>query len=258
MNAPTTVTAAYNDAHQLVVDGNIQAAPSTTDLFIPIPETTLPDGTIVPTFHVSQYVCTQGADGKAAVTAEGAPWVRINFEEAKAACIAAGYALLTERQWLAIAVNAAAQACNWNGGAVGKGRLAQGLRQDTVSGPQPGDYLPDDPDEQRFLTLSNGELICDLNGNVYQWIFDDVQGDERGIVARAFSPASSSITSAPFASLTKGMGWQPSPDADWSGLALIRGGFWVSGSVAGAFSLGGDWPDRRGDLVGFRCTQPGL
>ncbi len=234
------------------------AVPRTTDLFIPVPETTLPDGTIVPAFRVGQYVCTQGADGKAAVTAEGAPWVRINFEEAKAACLAAGYALITERQWLAIACNAAAQACNWNTGIVGRGRLAQGLRQDTVDGPQPGDFIPDDPDEQRFLTLSNGELICDLNGNVYQWIFDDVQGDERGLVARAFTKASPSITSAPFASLTKGMGWQPSPDANWSGNALLRGGYWNSEANAGAFDLNDGWPVSRGGDVGFRCTQPGL
>ncbi|MEY2654947.1 MAG: hypothetical protein RLZZ524_1975, partial [Pseudomonadota bacterium] len=101
-------------------------------------------------------------------------------------------------------------------------------------------------------------LICDLNGNVYQWIFDDVQGDERGLVARAFTKASPSITSAPFASLTKGMGWQPSPDADWSGHALVRGGFWLSGACAGSFVLDLGWPDRRYVNVGFRCTQPGL
>lgn len=239
-------------------DAAVPAAAVATNLFIPIPETCLPNGTIVPAFRVGQYVCTKDADGKAAVTAEGAPWVCINFEEAKAACLAAGYALLTERQWLAIAVNAAAQACNWNTGIVGRGRLAQGLRQNSVDAPQPGNYEPEDPDEQRWLTLSNGERICDLNGNAYQWIFDDVQGDERGLVARAFSKASPSITSAPFASLTKGMGWQPSPDANWSGDALLRGGCWNSGSNAGAFNFRSVWPDRRNVSVGFRCTQPGL
>ena len=65
---------------------------------------------------------------------------------------------------------------------------------------------PDDPDEQRFLTLSNGELICDLNGNVYQWIFDDVQGDEQGIIARDFAKDSPSITTAPYPSGSHGMG----------------------------------------------------
>ena len=234
------------------------AAPSTTDLFIPIPETTLPNGTLVPAFRVGRYVCTRDESGKAAVTAEGAPWVRINFEEAKAACLAAGYALITELQWLAIAHNAAQQAGNWNTGIVGQGRMHQGLRQDTTDGPHPGCQIPDDPDEQRWLTLSNGERICDLNGNVYQWIFDDAQGDAAGLVARAFAEDSPSITTAPFPSMTKGMGWRPDAGADWSGNALIRGGYWSSGAYAGAFRLNDDWPGNRGDYVGFRCTQPGL
>lgn len=234
------------------------ATPRPTDLFIPVPETTLPDGTIVPAFRVGQYVCTQGADGKAAVTAEGAPWVRINFEEAKAACLAAGYALLTERQWLAIAYQASMLACNWNSGIPGKGRLFQGLRQNSVDGPQPGSFEPEDPDEQRWLTLSNGERICDLNGNVHQWIFDDVQGNAAGLVAKAFAEDSPSITTAPFPSMNKGMGWFPSAGSNWSGHALIRGGYWYSGAYAGAFFLYNGWPDLRFDRVGFHCTQPGL
>jgi formylglycine-generating enzyme required for sulfatase activity len=229
-------------------------APSTSDLFITIPEVTLPNGAIVPSFRVGQYVCTQGADGKAAITAEGTPWVRINFDEAKAACITAGYALITELQWLAIAYDASQQACNWNTGIVGRGRLAQGLRNNSVSEAQPGTFEPDDPDEQRWLTLSNGERICDLNGNVYQWVFDDVQGDDQGRIARNFAEDSPSITTAPFPSRTKGMGdyeaW------NWSGSALIRGGYWVSGAYAGAFHLNNDWPGHRIDNVGFRCTKP--
>lgn len=49
-----------------------------------------------------------------------------------------------------------------------------------------------------------------------------------------------------------------SPDGrrDWSGLALLRGGYWDSESYAGAFNLGDGWPGDRYDGVGFRCTQP--
>lgn len=234
------------------------AASRTTDLFIPVPETCLPNGTIVPAFRVGQYVCTRGADGKAAVTAEGAPWVNINFEEAKAACVAAGYSLITELQWLALAWNASQQACNWNTGIVGSGRLAQGFRQGTSICAGAGDFVPEDPDEQRFLTLSNGELICDLNGNVFQWVLDDVQGDAAGLVADKIAADSPSLTTAPFPSMTKGMGWRPDGERDWSGRALFRGGCWSSESIAGAFHLDRGWPDYRGDGVGFRCTQPGL
>ena len=223
--------------------------------FITVPEATLPDGTIVPSFLVGQYVCSQDEDGKAAVTADGKPWVSINYRDAVEACKTAGLALITERQWLAIAHNAAAQACNWTGGAVGEGELFQGLRNWTVDEAQPGSHDPSDAAERRWLTLSNGDRICDLNGNVFQWIFDDVQGSEEGIVARPFYDASPSVL-APFDRMTKGMGWRPNAGADWSGNALIRGGCWDSDSDAGVFDLSSDWPGNEGVYVGFRCTKP--
>ena len=164
-----------------------------------------------------------------------------------------GFKLITEKQWLAIAYNASQQDCNWTGGKVGEGDLFQGIRNDNVSSAQPGTYEPTDEDERRWLTLSNGERICDFNGNVYQWVFDDVQGDENGIIASDFAEDSISITTPPYPSGEQGMGdyevW------DWSGLALIRGGGWVSESRAGVFHLGYGWPVSRYGFVGFRCTK---
>jgi formylglycine-generating enzyme required for sulfatase activity len=226
------------------------------DLFITVPETTLSGGVIVPAFSVGQYSCTQGEEGKAAVTADAAPWVRINFVEAKAACEKAGYKLITELQWLAIAWNASQQDCNWTKGAVGKGKLFRGIRNGNVSSAQPSNFEPTDKKERRWLTLSNGERICDLNGNVWQWVFDDVQGNEAGLIAKAFDKESPSIATAPYPSEGKGMGWRPSAGSNWSGRALVRGGCWCSGSLAGAFHLLDVWPGRRGGVVGFRCTQP--
>ena len=234
----------------------VQAPPSTTDLFITVPKVTLPNGTIVPSFRVGQYVCTRELDDRCAVTAEGVPWVEVSYHEAREACAKAGYALITELQWLAIAFDAANQDFNWTGGKVGEGDLFQGIRNGNVDSAKRGLFEPADTTERRWLTLSNGECICDLNGNVYQWVFDDVQGDANGIIARNFAKDSPSITTAPYPSFTKGMGdyavW------NWSGYALIRGGYWDSEAYAGAFRLGGGGPDRRSDGVGFRCTQPGL
>ncbi|MCK9985649.1 MAG: hypothetical protein AzoDbin1_02121 [Azoarcus sp.] len=223
--------------------------------FVTVPETTLPDGYIVPSFQVGQYLCSKGEDGKAVVTPEGAPWVRINYRAAREACQAAGFTLITERQWLAIAHNAAAQDCNWTSGKVGEGELFQGLRNWTVEEAQPGSFESSDEIERRWLTLSNGERICDLNGNAYQWVFDDVQGDEEGIVARAFDEASPSLQ-APFPRMTKGMGWRPMSGADWSGGALFRGGYWGSYSNAGVFCLSYVWRGSEYGFVGFRCTKP--
>lgn len=231
----------------------VAEAPADTNLYITVPEVTLPNGTVVPSFRVGQFACSKGADGKATITAEGTPWVRINYADAKAACKSIGSEMITELQWLAIAHDVANQDCNWTGGKVGQGDLFQGLRNDTVSSAQPSTFVSQDETEQRWLTLSNGERICDLNGNVYQWIHDNVQGDENGIIARDFAEDSPSITTPQFPSEENGMGnyevW------DWSGFALVRGGCWNSGSRAGVFYLDGGWPGGERDYVGFRCTK---
>jgi len=231
----------------------IATAPA--DLFVTVPETTLPGGIVVPAFRVGQFACSRGADGKAAVTADGTPWVDINYHEAVAACLAAGYKPITERQWLAMAWNASQQDCNWTKGKVGEGKLYRGLRKSNVRNAQPGTYTPIDAKERRWLTLSNGERVFDINGNVWQWIFDDVQGDDKGLttIIKADSP---SLTTAPYPSEKKGMGYRPTGECNWSGIALVRGGCWCSGSRAGAFGLNFGWPDARYGVVGFRCTQP--
>jgi len=134
--------------------------------FITVPEVTLPNGTVVPSFQVGQFACGKGEDGKAIITPGAKPWVSINYHEARQVCADSGFALITELQ-------------------------------------------------------------C-LNGNVYQWVFDNVQGDITGVIASDFAEDSPSITTAPYPSEEKGMGnyevW------DWSGRALIRGGCWYSGS----------------------------
>lgn len=222
-------------------------------IFITVPETTLPNGKIIPSFQVGQYLCSKGVDGKAASSPEGTPWVSINFKEAKAACEAAGFNLITETQALAIAHNVAQQDCNWTKGKVGEGKLFRGLRKGNVSGAQPGNYTPQDEKERRWLTLSNGERICDINGNAYSWIFDDVQGDEQGLTT--IIKADSVSLQAPYPSQEKGMGWRPDGERDWSGRALIRGGFWSSESDAGVFYLNRGWHDNGYAVVGFRCTK---
>lgn len=227
--------------------------------FNTIPPTTLPSGLVVPTFQVARYLCSKGTDGKAAVTREGAPWVRITYAAARQACVDAGFALLTETQALALAIRATQIAGNWTKGKVGEGNVYQGLHAWTVSSAQPATYESKKKKERRWFELEpGGERIFDLAGNAYTWIFDDVQGDADGLVAKAFAPDSPSISTPPYPKLEKGMGWYPDAGSDWSGSALIRGGCWSSGSDAGVFGLDGGWPGDAYDNVGFRCTKPGL
>ncbi len=240
---------------ETTVVASAEAAPAvTSNLFINVPETTLPGDIVVPAFRVGQFLCSKNADGLAVVTAEGTPWTGINYHEAREACTQAGMGLLTETQALAIAWNAAGVDANWTKGKVGEGKLFRGLRKGTVSSAQPGNYASTDLKERRWLALSNGERICDINGNAYTWIFDDVQGDEKGLPK--IIKADSLSLKAPYPPMEKGMGWRPDGERDGSGLALIRGGCWYSVSYAGVFHLCYDWPDYRYDYVGFRSTLP--
>jgi len=225
------------------------------DLFITVPETELPNGTIVPSFQVGQYATSQSDDGKAIIVADRKPWININYYQANEAATAAGYALITELQWLAIAHNVVNVDANWTKGKVGEGKLFRGIRKGNVSSAQPGDFDPIDKKERRWLTLSNGEKICDMNGNVFSLVFDNLHGDEKGVINKRFEDSDPSLTTASYPSQEKGMGWRPDGGRDWSGSALIRGGYWYSVDYAGVFTLNYDWPDRDGNYVGFRCTK---
>lgn len=244
------------------------AAPAVENLFVTVPETTLPcvivGGVVtrpsitVPAFQVGQYLASKGADGKAAITAAGAPWVDINYADARKAAADAGFALITETQALSLAFNLSLQDANWVSGAVYEGDMFQGLRLDLddVDEPYAFDFVSRDPSERRTFYLADGSMVMDAAGNAYTWVFDDVQGDEAGLIARAFVAVSPSIATAPYPSMERGMGWRPNAGADWSGRALVRGGCWFSDSHAGVFRLFFGWPGHGYDNVGFRCTKP--
>lgn len=223
-------------------------------MFAQVPETTLPCGHVEPAFKVAKYYASKGQDGALTISATAVPCTNISYFEAEKECAAANLPQITETQYLALAFNIFNQAANWKSGVVGEGSLKQGLHMGTVDEAQAGDYVSPEPDEDRWFVLSNGERICDASGNICAWVRDNVQGDERGIVASRFAVDSPSITTAPFPSMEKGMGWRPRPGSDWSGYALVRGGYWDDGGDAGVFRLVGGSPDSRGDLVGIRCT----
>ncbi len=204
------------------------------DVFITCPEVTLPCGTVVPSFKVGKYLASKNEDGQIVVNG-GKPWVMHSYDEARSAYEAAGYKLITETQWLALAWDISQQDCNWTKGKVGKGKIFRGLHKGTVDCAQSADFVSPKKSERRTLTLSNGEEIFDLAGNVWEWVFDDVQGDHDGIVAARVTNASPSLSTAPYPSLKKGMGWRP--EHSWGGCAMIRGGNWYYAATSGVFAL---------------------
>jgi formylglycine-generating enzyme required for sulfatase activity len=228
---------------------------SEISLFVTVPAVTLPNGTTVPSFQVGQYHCGLGENGAAVVSATAVPAVRIDYPTARAACALAGAVLITELQYLAIAFDISQQDINWTGGKVGQGEVFMGLHLDNVDGPVAGDFVSDDENERRWHQLSNGEKVYDFAGHIYSWVFDNVQGDEQGLVAKAFAEDSPSIATAPYPCMENGMGWRPDAGANWSGDALLRGGCWHGEDYAGVFRLDYGSPDYRLGYVGFRCTK---
>lgn len=224
------------------------------DGFVQVPQVALPTGQIVPAFLVGQYHSHRAADGSISVDGKNTPTVNIKYAAAREACTAAGGNLITELQYLAIAYDISQQAINWTGGEVGKGSLYQGIRLGNVKGPQDGSYEPGE-DERRWHQLSNGVRVYDFSGNVFSWVFDDLHGDDSGLIKGSIPKDSPSLSCASAPSGEKGVGYVPDGPLNWSGSALVRGGCWCSGSNAGVFRLSVGWPDGDGVSVGFRCTK---
>lgn len=240
-----------------IVKGSPELLASLVDVpagFVQVPETKLPNGLVVPAFKVAQHVSAKDEDDNLLLDGTCKPWTNISFFKAKEVCEEYKYGFITETQWLAIAYNLSQQDCNWTGGKVGEGDLFQGIRNG--GGARIGEYVPSDSTERRWMTLSNGSKVCDFNGNVFQWVFDDVQGDAKGVIAKSFDAHSPSLTTAGYPSETKGVGYRPDAGRDWSGFALVRGGYWLSYVNAGVFYLFDVFPDGGGDVIGFRCTLP--
>lgn len=223
--------------------------------FVITPTITMPNCDVIAPFQVAKYLSGKDECNKVLIAESAAPWVEINFHDAKAAAETSGLKLITETQWLAIAHDIANQDINWTSGKVGVGALFQGLHKDSVEEAQAGDFISPDPDERRWFELSNGTRVYDFSGNAFSWVFDDVQGDEQGLIAKPFAEDSPSLTTAPAPSMEKGTGWRPAAGRDCSGYALVRGGCWLSGDRAGAFYLNGVWPGGGDVSVGFRCTK---
>lgn len=223
--------------------------------FIQTPKIALPTGRVFEPAQIGKYLSGKSESGELAITADAKPWVRISYRAAVAASRAVGLKLQPESLRVALAYDAYHQPENWTSGIVGEGAMFIGLHKWTVNEAIPATYVSSDPEERRSLFLSNGEEIFDLIGNAFEYTFDDVQGDEEGLVAKPFAEDSISICLPPVPSMEKSTGWYPSAGTDWSGYELIRGGCWDSEGYAGAFRLDRGWPDYGDDYIGFRCTK---
>jgi hypothetical protein len=141
-------------------------------------------------FCVMKYEA-KNEGGIANSTASGTPWVTLTWQQAKIECnnLGSGYHLITDNEWLTIAHNVEQVAPNWNSSVVGSGFMYSGHNDNgppsslsASTNDSDGYYQTGQTtgsNQRRTLTLSNGEVIWDLAGNVWEWTDKNISVADR-------------------------------------------------------------------------------
>ncbi len=217
---------------------------------------------------------------------------------AKSYCKNIGAHLITNPEWMAIANNVASVSANWcnkDGTGCGNspgtaGKILANGHNDSV----PAKALEAGEDSQpcfgttsdgsnvcggkssqkRTLQLSNGEIIWDFAGNVWQWVDAQIpRKDEPRTIIPGFGNSrwtwgefqtvpydASYMPSNPNWNSSNGVGriyhYNSSVDTDTTAYTFIRAGNWRHGADSGAFTMHMQpVPEKGGiDDVGFRCV----
>ena len=262
--------------------------------FIPVPHNT--DVGTTSDFCVMKYEAKDNG-GVAASQAAGNPIVNIDAVASQTKCtdLGANYDLISNPEWMTIARNAESVSSNFQAGVMARGWAAHITYGDawlnSAVAPSTntnclyntgantcassGDHL-----YRRTLALSNGEVIWDFSGNVWEWVdwetggaFTTVPQEDKAFdgtdgtaVAsyREFTLLDQNINNG---DVMDPLTWQSSNPAlnsangigqyyaSTSGGAARRGARWDGGSQAGAFALNlSSSTTSSGPSLGFRCV----
>lgn len=282
---------AFRDSNGYFIDQN--SSPKAIDTVVSL---NCPSGYIVvpgsatygtDDFCVMKYEA-KNVSGIATSTASGTPWTSISqtsaITTASAAC--SGCELISEQQWLTIAQNIASVDSNWSGGSIGSGYIFSGHNDnvpanmlESSSDDSNNYYLTGDSppsNQRRTLTLTNGAIIWDFSGNVWEWTSGQTTGNQPGITGESAyawkdwdavnasgnlttntSPSFNNPSAASWNATNNGIGrlYSNVNAVDTSGFR--RGGSYGSQSVAGIYSLRFSYdPSTTSTSVGFRVTKP--
>ena len=255
----------------------------------------------MPGFCVMKYEA-KDVSGTATSQAASAPWVSISQETSRDECreLGAGYRLISEAEWMTIAENIARVNSNWSSGTAESGCLygghmdnfpANALAADVTGDPDDDPYVGTNDastngflcpfaitttagdatkgkEQRRTFTLTNGNVIWDFSGNVWEWS-DAIMNT--GDMPEDATPASEWLE---YTAVTKykALNYIRPPDGAWNAntgvgqiytdvgtantiRAFRRGGHWNLGASAGAFALYlYSAPSLTSTHFGFRCV----
>jgi len=244
------------------------------------------------TYYDSSAPCTAANNRYISSRKDGYVITRISHNTAKTYCESIGAHLLTNEEYMTIARNAENVGSNWSGGSKGSGYLYSGHNDNSPAKALQASLDTDgyantggtSGNQRRTLTLSNGETIWDLAGNVWEHVMRtpadiqttiDLPACTDGIAAWGYCQYGSSTTpyiagwtadvsqsyvgpSNTSWNSSQGVGqiYTYKDGTDQGTTVFLRGGNWGIGSNAGAFALGLDWSGTTSDYsVGFRCAR---
>ncbi len=238
-------------------------------------------------FCVMKYEAKDNG-GVAVSQAAGNPYVSLTIGASQTKCtdlnalngVSGKFDLISNREWMTIARNAEGVGANWEAGTSGSGAMFRGHSDNSPAsalsaaadndpyngtGNTDSEAMGSGKEQKRTLTLSNGEVIWDLSGNVWEWVDWDLAtaGPQEGPTTCAPGWTQFSLVSCGDLSSSQYMPFIANLSSingigqfhGGSGGAARRGGCWDNGSNAGAFTLRlSDSAAGTTPGIGFRCV----
>ncbi len=206
----------------------------------------------------------------------------------KSAAACDGCHLITEAEWMTIAQNVLSVASNWSNGVAGSGYIYSGHNDnapaaslvadsdDTNGYTGTGQSSPSS--QRRTLALTNGEVIWDFAGNVWEFTSGQASTGEPGITGETgYSwkewtaitnngslavnplPSGTGLFGANTWNSSNGIGqiqsYADSIRSPWPS-GFLRSGSWDNGANAGVLAMNFNWsPSSVSNYVGFRVAK---
>lgn len=226
------------------------------------------------------------SSGAVSTTSAGTPWVAIKAVDAYARCgemteanFTGEFSMISNAEWMTIARDIESTDDNWSGGSVGIGKLLRGHSDNSPSnivgvtddsdpydstGNTSSDPVGAGWEQGRTHLLSNGSVVWDFSGNIWEWTDWDSASTGYDLGPIDELSGFKDLTTVPTGSLNiddfQSSGNYPSSFnvgywAGGTGGAAFRGGQYNNNNVAGIYTIALYLSATVSvGQIGFRCV----